>query len=85
MSNWLMLTSRGDKHKALVRLDSVQFIREGYDNHTSIAFIGEDEFIGFAESFEDVSNAIRSLRNEGERIFKVARRCESDADSGESV
>lgn len=86
MSNWLLMTTRGDKHKALVRLDSVQFIREGYSGKASIGFDGEDSYTGFEESFDDVVEAIWDQPvNRGERIIKVAKEDDSDADSGESV
>lgn len=85
MSNWLLLTTRGDKYRRLVRLDAVQFVREGYDHRAGIAFEGVDGFVGVEESFDDVYKAIDSLWREGESIIKVAEDGGNDADSGESV
>lgn len=74
MSNWLLLTYRGDKHRMLARLDAVQFVREGYDNHASIAFEGDEGFVGVEESFDDVVEAIRDLPvGRGERIIEVEK------------
>ena len=85
MSNWLLMTTRGDKHRMLARLDAVQFVREGYGCKASIAFEGDEELIGVDESFDAVYKAIDSLWREGERIIKVAEDGGNDADSGESV
>lgn len=70
MSNWILLNTRGDKHRMLVRLDSVQFIRESYSGNgkASIAFEGDDELIGVEESFDDVVKAVANLWRNGERI-----------------
>lgn len=78
MSNWLLMTYRGDKHRILARLDAIQFVREGYDNHASIAFEGDEGFVGVEESFDDVYETIKSLWRTDERIYEVAKESENE-------
>lgn len=74
MSKWLQLTIPGnEKRRCLARLDSIQFIEEGYTGKIRIGFAGEEGLFGFEESFDDVYDTIKGLWREDERIYKVAK------------